>query len=296
VRALVTGAGGFVGRRLVPRLEAAGFAVTACDLEVDVTDPVAVDSTLRRCRPDAIVHLAALSSVAASLEDPASCFRANYLGTACLLRGVSKLSPSARVLLVGSSEQYDLSQPGAPPCRESDPLKPRSPYARSKAAAEQLGSEAARAGLDVVRVRAFNHTGAGQTDTFAAPSFARQISEIAAGQREAVMRVGNLDSVRDFLDVSDVVDAYVALLDPGVAADVYNVASGHGVTLRSVLETLMDLAGTKPRIQVDPERMRPTDWVVGDATRLQRATGWQPRIPLRETLREVLNYWEGRLD
>jgi GDP-4-dehydro-6-deoxy-D-mannose reductase len=296
MRVLVTGAGGFVGRRLVPRLEACGFETTACDLEVDVTDPAAVETILKSSQPEAIVHLAALSSVAASLSDPASCFRANYLGTRCLLQGVARFAPSARVLLIGSSEQYDLSQPGAPPSREQDPLKPRSPYARSKAAAEQLGSEAARNGLDVMRVRSFNHTGAGQTDTFAAPSFAKQITEIAAGRREPEMRVGNLDSVRDFLDVSDVIDAYIALLDSAVPPDIYNVASGHGISLRLLLDTLLEIAGVAPRIEPDPERMRPTDWVVGDSSRLRAATGWQPQVELRETLSELLGYWRDRLD
>ena len=293
MRVLVTGAAGFVGRRLTPRLEQAGWDVTACDLEVDVTRPEAVASILSSARPDAIVHLAALSSVAASLKDPASCFRANYLGTRCLLRGIAELTPAARVLLIGSSEQYDLSEPGAPPCREGDAMKPRSPYARSKAAAEQLGSEAARAGLDVVRVRAFNHTGAGQTDTFAAPSFARQVADIEAGRREPVLRVGNLESVRDFLDVSDVVEAYLALLDPSVPAQVYNVASGQGVTLRFVLDSLLELASVTARIEVDPERVRPTDWVVGDASRLRAATAWQPRIALRDTLSELLEHWRS---
>lgn len=291
----MTGAAGFVGRRLLPRLEARGWQVTACDLEVDVTDPAAVEAILGRSQAQAIVHLAALSSVAASVKDPASCFRANYLGTRCLLRAVAEFAPAARVLLIGSSEQYDLCLPGAAASRESDPLKPRSPYARSKAAAEQLGAEAARSGLDVVRVRSFNHTGAGQSDSFAASSFARQVAEIAAGRREPVMRVGNLDSVRDFLDVSDVIDAYIALLDTAIPADVYNVASGRGVTLRSLLDSLLEIADVSPRIETDPERMRPTDWVVGDATRLHDATAWQPRIPLRETLNELLGYWREQL-
>lgn len=294
MRALVTGAAGFVGRRLIPALEAGGYAVVACDLEVDVTDPAAVEEILTRTRPDAIVHLAALSSVADSLLDPAGYFRANYLGTRCLLRGVARHCPSARVLLIGSSEQYDLSQPGAPPHRESDPLKPRSPYARSKAAAEQLGSAAARDGLDVVRVRSFNHTGAGQSATFVAPSFARQVAEIAAGQREPVMRVGNLESVRDFLNVEDVTRAYVALLDPHVPAGIYNVASGKAVTLQQLLSQLLELGGVNPGIETDPERMRPTDWVVGDFSKLRAATGWEPRIPLRDTLHELLEDWRAR--
>lgn len=295
MRALVTGAAGFVGRRLVPRLESAGWDVVACDLEVDITDPSAVDAVLLRTTPDAIVHLAAVSSVAVSLRDPASCFRANYLGTRYLLAAIAERCPDARLLLIGSSDQYDLSEPGAPASRESDPLQPRSPYARSKAAAEQLGAAAARSGMDVVRTRSFNHTGPGQSDAFVASSFARQVAEIAREQRDPVIRVGNLESVRDFLDVKDVIEAYVALLDPAVPADVYNVASGQGVTLRSLLETLIELGGIDPRIQTEPARMRPTDWVVGDASRLRAATSWEPHIPLRETLAELLQDWGKRL-
>jgi GDP-4-dehydro-6-deoxy-D-mannose reductase len=270
--------------------------VTATDREVDVTNLESMRAALRTGPPDALVHLAAQSSVAASWKDPLGAFRLNYLGSLTVLSAVEAEAPHARVLLIGSSDAYGnpRSQPGRP-IRESDPLHPESPYARSKAAAEQLGAVAVARGLDVVRVRAFTHIGAGQTDRFVASSFARQVAEIAGGVREPRLSVGNLDSVRDFLDVRDVVDAYCRLVEPGVPADVYNVASGHGVAIRELLDELLDLAGVSAKVEVDPELFRPSDFSVGDASRLRAATGWTPRFPLRETLGGLLDWWRGQI-
>jgi GDP-4-dehydro-6-deoxy-D-mannose reductase len=147
----------------------------------------------------------------------------------------------------------------------------------------------------VVRVRAFGHTGPGQSDTFVLSNFARQTAEIEAGRREAVLRVGNLASVRDFLDVDDVVEAYVRLLDPDVPADIYNVASGIGTPLRDLLDKLLALANQRPLIECDPERVRPADFLVGDASRLRAATGWAPTVPIERTLERLLDDWRGKL-
>jgi GDP-4-dehydro-6-deoxy-D-mannose reductase len=232
--------------------------------------------------------------VQASLADPGESFRINYIGSLTLLRTVARDAPKARVLLIGSSDSYGPSGSSDAGIRETDPLQPESPYARSKAAAEQLGALACGRGLDVVRVRAFTHIGPGQTDRFVASSFARQVAEIAGGVREPRLHVGNLDSVRDFLDVRDVVRAYAALLDRGVDAGVYNVASGRGVAVREILATLLELAGVDAEIEVDPARFRPTDRRIGDASRLRDATGWAPRIPLRDTLAEMLEFWRAQ--
>ena len=293
MRVFVTGAAGFVGGHLIPRLEAAGMTVTATDLEVDVTDPLSLGPAIRDSQPEAVIHLAAQSSVPASYADPLQAFRINYLGSLTLLRVVAVHAPGARVLLIGSSDAYGNAGAGDRPIRETDPLSPASPYARSKAAAELLGALAAERGLDVVRVRSFTHIGPGQTDRFAASSFARQVAEIAEGSREPRLEVGNLDSVRDFLDVRDVVDAYCRLLDPAVPCAVYNVASGRGISLREVLDTLTDIAEITPEIQVDPARFRPADRRVGEASRLRRSTGWQPRIDIRDTLSEMFQYWRA---
>jgi GDP-4-dehydro-6-deoxy-D-mannose reductase len=177
---------------------------------------------------------------------------------------------------------------GARAFREDDPLAPATPYARSKACADLLGARYAEAGLDIVRVRPFNHTGPGQAPQFVAPAFARQVAAIAAGRSEPRLAVGNLESVRDFLDVEDVVDAYERLLDRAVPAGIYNVASGVGRRIGDLLGALIELSGARCEVVVDPERLRPTDYAVGDATRLREATGWAPRTPWRETISRLL--------
>jgi GDP-4-dehydro-6-deoxy-D-mannose reductase len=219
----------------------------------------------------------------------------NFLGAHALLEAVARHAPHARVLLVGSGEVYGTAEPGAPPFTEASPMCPRSPYARSKAAADLLGRSYQDRGLDVVRLRPFNHTGAGQSDVFVASSFARQLVEIERGTRAGSIEVGNLDSVRDFLDVSDVVEAYALLCEPGAPAGAYNVASGRGVSAGVLLQCLSALAGLAPRIQVDPARVRPTDQSVGDAARLRAATGWAPKVPLEVTLEHLLAHWRAQL-
>jgi GDP-4-dehydro-6-deoxy-D-mannose reductase len=295
VRVLVTGGAGFVGQHLAARLERAGCEVVATDRELDVADGAAVAHALARIAPAAVVHLAAQSSVALSWRDPALTYRVNFQGALSLLEAARRHAPGARLLLVGSADVYGPAAPGAPPFREDSPLRPGSPYARSKAAADLLAGSAARRGLDVLRTRAVSHAGPGQREDFALASFARQLVEMELGQREPVLRVGNLDSVRDFLDVEDVVEAYFQLLDRGVPAGVYNVASGRGAPLRSHLEALLALARVRPRIEVDPERLRPLDVSVADPARLARATGWAPRVELRETLARVLAFWRAEL-
>lgn len=291
MRAYVTGAAGFVGSRLTARLQGLGHEVIATDLGVDVTNAQAVDEAVGSARPDAVVHLAAQSSVASSWKDPAGCFAVNFLGTLHVIQAMERHCPEARLLFVSSGDTYGNRAPGSEPCREADPLSPKSPYAQSKAAAETLATFAGTKGLQVVCTRSFNHTGAGQPDNFVASSFAHQLATMERGDTEAVLRVGNLDSVRDFLDVEDVIDAYVKLLDPGTPTGTYNVASGRPITVREILDHLISLSSVKPEIQVDPERYRPNDYLVGDASRLQEACGWEPRVPLSQTLADLLDAW-----
>ncbi|HXK26292.1 MAG TPA: GDP-mannose 4,6-dehydratase [Myxococcota bacterium] len=295
MQALVTGAAGFVGRHLVPRMQREGWQVRAVDRELDVRDADAVAGCVAELAPRAIVHLAAQSSVAQSSDAPEASARINYLGACNLLEAVSRHAPRARVLLVGSGEQYGPAEPGGAPWNEAAPLRPRSPYARSKACADLLGAGYAARGSDVVRVRAFNHTGPGQSDVFVLASFARQAALIAAGRREPEIAVGNLDSVRDFLDVDDVVDAYLRLLDPRVPAGAYNVASGVGRRIGALLDALRAEAGIEARVRVDPARVRPADASVGDAAKLRAATGWAPRVPFELTLRRLLDDWCARV-
>jgi GDP-4-dehydro-6-deoxy-D-mannose reductase len=295
MRVFVTGASGFVGRRLVPRLRASGHLALGADREVDITRPDLLGPALEGFAPDAIIHLAAMSSVAQSWRQPGLCYQLNFLGTRCLLATAREFCPQARILLIGSADQYAPSRAESRGLDEQTPLRPRSPYARTKAAAELLGELHAAEGLDVVRIRAFNHTGAGQSDRFVASAFARQLAEIRAGVRPPRMRVGNLDSVRDFLHVDDVIEAYRGLLAPSVPADVYNVASGRGASIRSILDDLVEISGVSPQIEIDPARWRETDWLVGDASKLRRATGWRPRLPLETILEELFEYWHRRV-
>ena len=262
---------------------------------MDVADPSAVEARLEEVRPEAIVHLAAQSSVAISWQKPELTYRVNYVGTRVVLEAARRVAPEARVILVSSADVYGSSPPGAGPFTEESPLRPRSPYARSKAAADLLGGVFAARGLDVVRVRPFNHTGRGQTDVFVLASFARQVATIEAGRSEPVLRVGNLDSVRDFLDIEDVVDAYALLLGRDVRPDAYNVASGVGVRIGDALESLCELAGIEPRVEVNPDYIRPTDIAVGDARHLRSETGWEPRVPFRQTLAALLAGWRERI-
>jgi len=295
VRAWVTGAGGFVGRHLVPRLASRGFEVRATDLELDVADLEAVSAVVEELAPDLIVHLAAISSIPDAARDPARAYSVNFLGTRSVLEAAARHAPGARVLLVCSADAYGSAPPGGAPFDEATPLRPGSPYARTKAAAELLGGAYADRGMDVVRTRSFNHTGPGQGPNFVLPSFAKQAAEIAAGRREPRLRVGNLDSVRDFLDVRDVVEAYVRLADRQAPTGVYNVASGRGVRIGDALESILRTAGVPAEIEVDAGRFRPTDIAVGDATRLREATGWEPRVAFEDTLRALVEDWQVRV-
>jgi GDP-4-dehydro-6-deoxy-D-mannose reductase len=285
----MSGASGFVGSALAPRLARDGHDVVPA--RVDVTDAGAVADSIAAAAPAAIVHLAALASVAGSFAAPESFARVNYLGTLHVLRGAARHAPRARILVVTSGEIYGGSAQAAP-FDEDAPLAPASPYARSKAAADAL---AAASPLDVVRARSFNHTGPGQSDVYVAASFARQLAEMELGRREPVLHVGNLAAVRDFLDVDDVVEAYVRLLHPTLPGGAYNVASGTGRSIAELLELLIEGSSVRPRIEVDAARWRADRASVGDAGRLRRTTGWKPAIPFEATLARLLGDWRARV-
>jgi GDP-4-dehydro-6-deoxy-D-mannose reductase len=307
-RTLVTGAGGFVGPHLRVALEAAGHEVWTTDRTpsaaaprhrpAELTDAGVTRAVLEEARPDAVVHLASQSSVAASFHDPSATLVGNLTVACNLLEAVRHVAPRARVLVVGSAEEYGNVPEAEQPIRESQPLRPASPYAVSKCAQEFLALQYAMTwGLDVIATRSFNHSGPGQSDRFVLSSFARQIAAAERGAQEAVLRVGNLDVRRDFLDVRDVVRAYVALLERGECGAVYNVCRGEAPAVRDLLDTLRAAARVETRVETDPERWRPSDLPVlrGDPSRLMERTGWSARLPLDATLRDLLADWRARL-
>jgi GDP-4-dehydro-6-deoxy-D-mannose reductase len=291
MRVWVTGAAGFVGSRLVARLEADGHEPQGSDRELDVSDAAAVSAAVERMRPDAVIHLAAISFVPEAARDPLRAFRVNALGTRNVLRGVAAHARQARVLVIGSSVVYGAVEPGAAPFDESAPLRPEGAYAWTKAAADMLAGEHAREGLDVVRLRPFNHSGAGRPDTFVESSFARQIAEMEAGRQPPVLRVGNLAAIRDFLHVDDVVEAYTRLIAPAGPDGVFNIASGQATRVGALLELLLERSSVQPDVIVESDRWRPADASVGNAGRLQKETGWEPTRTLADTLGELLDEW-----
>lgn len=279
---LITGAKGFVGRHLVEQLD--GHSV---DADADVTDSDAIAEAVARARPAGVIHLAARSSGATSWRHGSDVWQVNVLGTVNLLEAVREHAPRARVLVVSTGEVYGRAE--RIPTPEDAPVAPLSPYAAAKAASELAAGRAARAdGLDVVVVRSFLHTGPGQSEEFAVGSWTRQIARL---EREGggALRVGDLSVQRDVLDVRDVCRAYRLLLDRP-AAGTYNVATGHPVALGTVVDRLVSMARCHVTVERDPERGRPADVPVlsGDPTRLAKATGWRPRIPLEQTFADSL--------
>jgi GDP-4-dehydro-6-deoxy-D-mannose reductase len=296
VRAIVTGASGFVGAHLVRHLESAGDEVAGLDRGVDVTDPEAVRSFFARHRPEAVYHLAAVSHVGSSWSAPLEVFRVNAEGALNVLRAALDTGAS-RVLLVGSADEYGAVSEDDLPITEDAPLRPVTPYGASKVAAEFLGLQAHLGdGLPVIRVRAFNHTGAGQGERFLVPALARRIAE-AEKQGAKEVPVGSLEPVRDFTDVADVVRAYRLLVERGQPDEVYNVCSGRGWSVGELGERMLRLARHAMELVEDPDLVRPVDVprLVGDNTRLCTATGWTPQISLDDTLAAVLDHWRAHL-
>lgn len=294
MRVLVTGSKGFVGQWLTAHLQREGDEVIGLDAEVDVTGGSGLRHAVVDAAPDAICHLAALSSVGASWGESEQTWMVNTVGTANLLDAALACTPRPRVLIVSSSEVYGRVAPADIPLREDQPFAPVSPYAASKAAAEMAGLQAwLGAGLEVIRARAFNHTGPGQRPDFVVPALAEQIgAAVRAGADR--LSTGNLEARRDISDVRDVVRAYRRLLVDGAPGEVYNVCRGEAHSIRYIAERLLALAGVDLPIVVDPARVRPVEIpeLRGDRSRIEAATGWRPEIDLDTTLADVLAHWE----
>jgi GDP-4-dehydro-6-deoxy-D-mannose reductase len=295
MRALITGGKGFVGQWLAAHLKDAGDDVTVIDIETDISDGPALRKAVTDAAPEAIYHLAAMTHVGESWENPSQVLKVNVLGTAELLAAARALPRPPIVLVVSSAEVYGVVSPAQLPLGEDTPTAPATPYAASKLAAEAIALQAWRGyGQQVIVVRPFNHIGPGQSPNFAVPALAKRIVE-ARKTGAGSLRVGTLSTRRDFTDVRDVVVAYRLLILQGIPGTIYNVCSGRDVAISDVADQLLELAHAGLELVIDPELVRPVDVPVlrGDAGRLRAATGWSPSIPLATTLADVLASWEA---
>jgi GDP-4-dehydro-6-deoxy-D-mannose reductase len=308
VKVAVTGADGFVGRHLVPRLMAEGHTVVAAIrpgatspwrppegvqvIPLELTDDASV-GRLASDRPEGVIHLAAVASGADARREPGVAWSVNAAGTARLAEHLARLRTDGagdpQLVLVSTAEVYGNAEPT--PRVETDPAEPVSPYAASKLGAEIAGLEVhRRTGLRVVIARPFPHSGPGQDERFVLPAFAHRLA-LAKRARAPVVKVGNLDVVREFLHVADVIEAYVALLSKGRSGAVYNVAGGRGLPLAEVFDRLARLIGHRAVPETDPALVRRGDiaYLVGDATRLRVETGWHPKVQLEQLLQDVVD-------
>ena len=293
-RILVTGAGGFVGTVLTAKLRGLEHAVVP--FSADLRDEAAIHKAVEAATPDAVIHLAAIAAPREASKAPEQAWRINLMGTFHLARAVLRHAPAARFVWAGSSEAYGATfNHTRGLVQETSALQPLSAYGATKAAADLMLGQLAREGLDLVRFRPFNHTGAGQSPLYVVPAFAQQIAAIEAGRQDPVVRVGNLEAKRDFLDVRDIADAYAeaATRDEVQAGEAYNLARGNPVQIRDLLDLLTGLSAVPIRVEIDRDRYVANDVAIasGDPEKARRAFGWQARIPIEETVKEVLEYW-----
>jgi len=279
---------------LVQSLEGAPPVVHCCDMG----DTGKVTEIISREKPDAVIHLAARAQVAGAWENAAGIMGTNVVCTQVLMQAVHEQAPGARVLLISSSEVYGKAAPEEFPLTETSPLRPNNPYSTSKVAQEFVGRQYYEAfGMHVVIARPFNHIGPRQVGNFVVPAFARQLAEMEAGIKEPVLRVGNLESSRDFTDVRDIVRAYYLLLTAGAAGESYNVASGKAFKISEMLDILLEYSQAKPAIEPIPELMRPSDTpvVIGDSSKLRALGAWEPQVPIAQSLRDTLDFWRAEV-
>ncbi|MCD6452286.1 MAG: GDP-mannose 4,6-dehydratase [Acidobacteria bacterium] len=267
-------------------------------LECDLRDGYSVRSLLEAIHPDKIFHLAAQSFVPTSWNAPAESLTTNILGELNIFEAVKQLKIDPWIQVACSSEQYGLVYEDELPIKETNPLRPLSPYAVSKIGQDYLAYQYYMSyKMKIVRTRGFNHTGPRRGDVFVCSNFARQIVEIEKGKREPVLYVGNLDARRDFTDVRDMVRAYWLALEYCDPGEVYNIASGVAYSIKEVIDMLLSLTDVKIEIKKDPSRLRPSDVpvLIGDSTKFRKKTGWKPEIPFEQTLRDILNYWREKI-
>ena len=316
MKVLVTGITGFAGSHLVdylltlPGVEVQGilrwrsrtenieqFREKVRLVECDLRDASSVRDVIDELRPDRIFHLAAQSFVPTSWTAPSESLTTNVIGQLHLFEAVRKLGIKPRIQLACSSEQYGMVHEDELPIRETNPLRPLSPYAVSKVGQDMLGYQYWMSyHIPIIRTRGFNHEGPRRGPVFVCSDFAKQIADIERGKQAPVIRVGNLEARRDFTDVRDVVKAYWLALEKAEPGEVYNICAGRCWTIKEMLDMLLAMSSVKVKIEQEPARMRPSDVQVllGDASKFHKATGWKPVIPFEQTLRDLLDYWRAR--
>jgi GDP-4-dehydro-6-deoxy-D-mannose reductase len=315
MRALITGITGFVGSHLAEYLLQKGNDVygtirwrSRTDnikhihdslkiIESDVRDSYSIEKAINKVEPDVIFHLAAQSFVPTSFHAPQETLTTNIIGTVNLLEAVRSSNCNPVIQIAGSSEEYGLVHPHETPIKETNPLRPLSPYGVSKVAQDLLGYQYHKSyGMRIVRTRAFNIVGPRSGEKIVIAAFAKQIAEIEAGKKEPVIFVGNLEAKRDFTDVRDIVRAYVLAVEKCDYGEAYNICSGRTWKISEVLEKLLSLSSANIEARHDPARMRPSDVIIlhGDPAKFHKQTGWTTSISFEETLQNVLSYWRNK--
>ncbi len=312
-KVLITGVTAFVGSHLADKLVKEGVEVHGIKRprsrdefinpgviyhEADVTDYVGVTEIIKEVKPEVIFHLAAQSFVPLSWQAPTATLNTNIIGTLNILEGVRKLSPDTRVQVAGSSEEYGMVWIGETPIKETNPLRPMSPYGVSKVAADLLAQQYYMSyGVRTIITRAFNHEGPRRGENFVTSNFAKQVALIEKGRQDPVIKVGNLEASRDFTDVRDMIVAYceaVRICSPG---EPYNICSGKAYKIQEVLDILLGYSKVEVKIEQDENRMRPSDvpLLLGDYSKFKQRTRWTPKIPFEQTLLDTLDYWRAKL-
>jgi GDP-4-dehydro-6-deoxy-D-mannose reductase len=316
VRVLITGITGFVGSHLAEYVLAKNAEVwgsirwrSATNnidhikdelrlVECDMRDLSSVNHLIAEAKPDYIFHLAAQSFVPTSWHAPHETLTTNIIGQLNLQEAIRSTKIEPMMQIAGSSEEYGMVYPDETPIKETNPLRPLSPYGVSKVAQDLLAYQYVQSfGLKIVRTRAFNHTGPRRGDVFVVSDFARQIALIESGKKAPLMEVGNLDAIRDFSDVRDVVSAYWLSLEKGEPGEVYNICAGKGWTIKEMLDMLLAMSNKDIKVEQKADRYRPSDVpiLLGDNTKFREKTGWEPKIPFEQTLADILSYWRARV-
>lgn len=315
-KVLITGIAGFVGSHLAELLLSKGYEVyglcrprsktdhiesiiNKLHLEdADLLDSHSLYTTISRIKPDYIFHLAAQSFVPTSWVSPSVTLEVNIVGSANLFEAVRQAGINPIIQIACSSEEYGLVQKDELPIRETNPLRPLSPYAVSKVAMDYLGYQYFKSyQVKIVRTRGFNHTGPRRGDTFAESNFAKQVALIEKGKQDPIIHVGNLDAQRDYTDVRDMVKGYLLAIEKCDPGDVYNICTGRSILIGDMLNLLISLSKIKVTIKEDPARMRPSDVpvLIGDNTKFVQKTGWKAEIPFEKTMEDLLNYWRSKV-